>query len=128
MPFVTGVRFKDKGKMYYFDLGDIQVNTGDVVLVETVRGVEMGTVVIDKKDIPEDQLILPLKKVLRIATPEDFKTDAQNKEKANSAMETAKTKIQEHGLEMHLVDAEYTFDGSKVIIYFTADGRVDSVN
>lgn len=125
MPLVTGVRFKDKGKVYYFDSGDIQVNTDDMVLVETVRGVEMGTAVIGKKDVPEDQLVLPLKKVLRIATPEDLKVDAQNKEKAKSAMETAKTKVQAHGLEMHLVDAEYTFDSSRVIIYFTADGRVD---
>src|SRR5690554_4169905 len=124
MSLVTGVRSKDKGKIYYFDPGDIQVNADDMVLVETVRGVEMGVVVIGKKDVPEDQLVLPLKKVLRIATPEDMKVDAQNEEKAKSAMETAKAKVQAHGLEMHLVGAEYTFDGSRVIIYFTADGRV----
>lgn len=125
MTVVVGVRFRDRGKIYYFDPVDIQVNIGDRVLVETVRGIEMGNITMAAKDVPESKLVLPLKKVLRVATPEDEVIDAANKKKAQEAMEVAKTKIAEHGLEMRLVDAEYTFDGSRVILYFTADGRVD---
>lgn len=125
MPVVVGVRFKDRGKVYYFDPAEIQVNLGDRVLVETVRGVEMGDIAMAAKDIPESRLVLPLKKVLRVATPEDAVTDEANRKKAQEALEVAKAKIAEHNLEMHLVDAEYTFDGSRVVLYFTADGRVD---
>ena len=125
MSLVVGVRFKDRGKVYYFDPQEIQVNVGDRVLVETVRGIEMGDIAMGAKDIPEGKLVMPLKRVLRIATSEDAVTDEANKKKAQEAIEVAKTKIGEHNLEMHVVDAEYTFDGSRVVLYFTADGRVD---
>ena len=125
MPLVTGVRFREKGKVYYFDPGDIRLKPGEKVLAETVRGVEIGIVAMEPKEVPEDKLVLPLKKVLRLAHKEDFATEDQNKQKAEDAMEIARQKIQTHGLEMRLVDAEYTFDGSRVTLYFTADGRVD---
>lgn len=111
--------------MYYFDPGDLQVKRGDQVLVETVRGVELGSVLMASKDVPEDRLVTPLKRVIRVATPDDLVVDEANKKKALEAMDVAKQKIADHGLEMHLVDAEYTFDGSRVVLYFTADGRVD---
>ena len=125
MATVVGVRFKDKGKVYYFDPGELQVKAGDRVLVETVRGLELGNVLTGPKDVPDERLVTPLKKVIRVATPEDMVVDHANKKKALQAMEVAKQKIADHGLEMHLVDAEYTFDGSRVVLYFTADGRVD---
>ncbi|MGI6633246.1 MAG: PSP1 domain-containing protein [Bacillota bacterium] len=125
MQVVVGVRFKERGKIYYFDPGDIVVREGDQVLVETVRGVELGYVALGPKEVATEKLVLPLKKVLRVATPEDLVTHEANRKKALDAMETAKAKIADHGLEMHLVDAEYTFDGSRVVLYFTADGRVD---
>lgn len=111
--------------MYYFDPGNHEVKAGDQVLVETVRGVEMGSVFTGPKDVPEERLVLPLRKVIRVATQEDLATDRANKDKAIQATEVARQKIADHGLEMHLVDAEYTFDGSRVVLYFTADGRVD---
>jgi cell fate regulator YaaT (PSP1 superfamily) len=125
MPTVTGIRFKEKGKVYYFDPGDIPLKAGDKVLVETVKGTEMGIVAIEPRDVPEEELVLPLKKVLRLAGEEDLAVTRQNEEKASEAMKIAAEKIAHHGLEMRLVDAEYTFDGSRVTIYFTADGRVD---
>ncbi|MGI6620988.1 MAG: PSP1 domain-containing protein [Bacillota bacterium] len=125
MPIVAGIRFKEKGKVYYFDPGDIPLKLGDKVLVETVKGIEMGTVVIEPRDVPEEDLVLPLKKVLRVAGEEDLAVARQNEEKASEAMKIAAEKIAQHGLEMRLVDAEYTFGGSRVTIYFTADGRVD---
>jgi cell fate regulator YaaT (PSP1 superfamily) len=125
MPIVAGIRFKEKGKVYYFDPGDIPLKLGDKVLVETVKGIEMGTVVIEPRDVPEEDLVLPLKKVLRVAGEEDLAVARQNEEKASEAMKIAAEKIAQHGLEMRLVDAEYTFGGSRVAIYFTADGRVD---
>ncbi|HHW17379.1 MAG TPA: stage 0 sporulation family protein [Firmicutes bacterium] len=125
MAIVIGVKFRDRGKVYYFDPGDVEVNVRDKVLVETVRGIEMGTVVFGPREVPEDKLVLPLKKVVRVATEEDIEIDKKNREKAKEAMEVAKAKVLEHNLDMRLVDAEYTFDGSKVTLYFTADGRVD---
>jgi cell fate regulator YaaT (PSP1 superfamily) len=125
MPLVVGVRFRDRGKIYYFDPQDIQVNVGDRVLVETVRGIEMGHIAMGAKDVPESKLVLPLKRVLRVATPEDAVAEEAGKKKAQEAIAVAKTKIDDHNLEMHVVDAEYTFDGSRVVLYFTADGRVD---
>ncbi len=125
MPLVTGVRFKEIGKVYYFDPGDIELNVGDKVLVETVKGVEIGTVAIEPKDVPYDELVQPLRKVIRLAHDEDIEIENQNKQKALEAMETAEQKIAQHGLEMNLVDAEYTFDCSRITLYFTADGRVD---
>ncbi|MGI6642938.1 MAG: PSP1 domain-containing protein [Bacillota bacterium] len=125
MPSVVGVRFKDRGKVYYFAPVDLSLNVGDSVLVETVRGIEMGTLAMGPKEVPEDRLVLPLKRVIRVATPEDIAVYRDNIVKAKEAMEIAKAKIADHGLDMHLVDAEYTFDGSRVVLYFTADGRVD---
>jgi cell fate regulator YaaT (PSP1 superfamily) len=125
MAIVVGVRFKDRGKMYYFDPGDLNVKVGDQVLVETIRGTEIGSVFTGPRDVPDERLVTPLKKVIRVATAEDMVTDQANKKKALEAMDVAKQKIADHGLEMHLVDAEYTFDGSRVVLYFTADGRVD---
>jgi len=122
---VVGVRFKDKGKVYYFDPGGLEIKPGDRVLVETVRGLELGSVLMGPREVPEERLVMPLKKIIRVATPEDTMTDQANKKKALQAMEVARQKIADHGLEMHLVDAEYTFDGSRVVLYFTADGRVD---
>lgn len=125
MQVVVGVRFRERGKIYYFDPGDIALNEGDRVIVETVRGVELGTVDVGPKEVAPEKLVQPLKKVLRVATPEDVATHDANRKKALEAMETAKGKIAEHGLEMRLVDAEYTLDGSRIVLYFTADGRVD---
>ncbi len=125
MPSVVGVRFKDRGKVYYFDPIDLSLNVGDSVLVETVRGIEMGSLVMGPKEVPEDKLVLPLKRVIRVATLEDVTVDESNRTKAREAMDIAKAKVADHGLDMHLVDAEYTFDGSRVVLYFTADGRVD---
>ena len=125
MSSVVGIRFKDRGKVYYFDPAGLPLVVGDSVLVETVRGVEMGSLVMGAKDIPEDKLVLPLKQVIRVATPEDIETNETNRQKAKEALEVAKNKILEHRLDMHLVEAEYTFDGSRVVLYFTADGRVD---
>lgn len=125
MPVVVGVRFKDRGKMYYFDPGDLQLQPGDHVLVETVRGTEMGSVLTGSKEVPEEKLMSPLRRVIRAATPEDLVVDQGNRKKAGEAMDIVRQKIAAHGLEMHLVDAEYTFDASRVVLYFTADGRVD---
>lgn len=125
MTIVAGIRFKDKGKVYYFDPGELSLKRGDKVLVETVKGIEMGVVDIEPRDVPEEDLVLPLKKVLRLAGEEDLAIARENEAKASEAMKIAAEKIAHHGLEMRLVDAEYTFDGSRVTIYFTADGRVD---
>jgi cell fate regulator YaaT (PSP1 superfamily) len=125
MALVVGVRFKEKGKAYYFGCGDLHLTIGDNVVVETVKGMEMGTVCTEPRDVPEDRLVLPLKKVIRIANKEDLITQQYNKDKAQQALAIADKKIREHGLDMRLVDAEYAFDGSRVTIYFTADARVD---
>ncbi|HOV66639.1 MAG TPA: regulatory iron-sulfur-containing complex subunit RicT, partial [Bacillota bacterium] len=125
MALVVGVRFKEKGKAYYFSCGDLGLTIGDKVVVETVKGMEMGTVCTEPRDVPEDRLVLPLKKVVRIANKEDLITQRHNQDKAQQALAIADKKIREHGLDMRLVDAEYAFDGSRVTIYFTADARVD---
>lgn len=125
MPKVAGIRFKEKGKTYYFDPGDMALKTGDKVLVETVKGTEIGTVATEPKEVPHDELILPLRKVVRPACKEDLDVAKQNEGKAAEAVEIAAKKIAQHGLQMRLVSAEYTFDGSRVTLYFTADGRID---
>jgi cell fate regulator YaaT (PSP1 superfamily) len=125
MPVVVGVRFRDHGKTYYFDPEGVELKGSERVLVETVRGLELGTVIMGPTEVPEDKLIFPLRRVVRVATEEDEAINRSNKGRAEEAMEVARTKIAEHGLEMHLVDAEYTFDGSRIVFYFTADGRVD---
>lgn len=122
---VIGVRFKKAGKIYYFDPDDIEINKGQNVIVETARGVEFGEVVVGTKDVSEEEIVSPLKKVLRIATEEDEMANRANKEKEEQAFDICLKKIEEHGLEMKLIDVEYTFDNNKVIFYFTADGRVD---
>ena len=122
---VIGVRFKKAGKIYYFGPDKYDINKGDFVIVETARGIEFGECVIGIKQIPEESIISPLKLVLRIATKDDIKKHKENKEKEKSAFEICLNKISEHGLNMKLIDVEYTFDNNKVIFYFTADGRVD---
>jgi cell fate regulator YaaT (PSP1 superfamily) len=122
---VVGVRFKKAGKIYYFDPSEITVPNDEFVIVETVRGIEYGKVVISNKQVSEDDVVLPLKKVLRIADPKDKLTVEENKAAAQEAYEVCEQKVVEHGLDMKLVDVEYTFDRNKVIFYFTADGRVD---
>ncbi|MCT4564936.1 MAG: stage 0 sporulation family protein [Maledivibacter sp.] len=122
---VIGVRFKKAGKIYYFDPDDIDVEKGQNVIVETARGIEFGEVVVGSKEISEEEIVSPLKKVLRIATLEDEIINKENNEKETKAFEICLEKIEEHGLEMKLIDVEYTFDNNKVIFYFTADGRVD---
>ncbi|WP_309091540.1 stage 0 sporulation family protein [Domibacillus sp.] len=122
---VVGVRFKQAGKIYYFDPGDLGIQKEDHVIVETVRGVEYGHVVVGPKEIDEDDVVLPLKKVIRAADQKDRLAVQENSEAAIQAFETCTSKITEHNLDMKLVDVEYTFDRNKVIFYFTADGRVD---
>lgn len=122
---IVGVRFRTAGKIYFFSPGDLDIKKGDHVIVETARGIEYGTVVSDAREIEEDGVVQPLKPVLRIATPKDDEQAAKNKEKEKDAFKICLEKIQAHGLEMKLIDAEYTFDNNKVLFYFTADGRVD---
>ena len=122
---VVGVRFRKAGKIYYFDPKDLEMKAGDHVIVETARGVEYGTVMTDPKGVLDDQVVQPLKPVLRLATKEDDKTEAKNREKEKQAYKICQEKIQKHGLEMKLVQAEYTFDNNKLLFYFTADGRID---
>ncbi|MDN5331683.1 MAG: hypothetical protein PWP45_908 [Tepidanaerobacteraceae bacterium] len=122
---VIGVRFKKAGKIYYFNPKDLELSVGDRVIVETSRGVEFGEVVIGTKEVREEDVISPLKDVIRKASEEDEKVVEENRIKAKEAARIAEKKIEEHGLEMKLVDVEYTFDRSKLIFYFTADGRVD---
>ena len=122
---VIGVRFRKAGKIYFFSPLEFEIQTGDHVIVETARGVEYGTVVIAPKDIEEEKVIQPLKPVIRVATPEDDHIEAQNKEKEKEAFKICLEKIRKHGLEMKLIDSEYTFDNNKLLFYFTADGRID---
>ena len=122
---VIGVRFKQAGKIYYFDPGNLKIKQDMNVIVETVRGLEHGKAVIGEREVPEEDVVLPLKKVLRVATPEDTAQMEANSKKEEDAKAVCMKKIEEHQLPMKLVDVEYTFDGSKVIFYFTAEGRVD---
>lgn len=122
---VVGVRFKKAGKIYYFNPVDIDIDIDDHVIVETARGIEFGQVVVGPKDIKEDEVVSPLKDVIRVATEEDVEKNNDNKVKEEEAFEVCVRKIDEHGLDMKLIDVEYTFDNNKVIFYFTADGRVD---
>ncbi len=122
---VVGVRFKKAGKIYYFDPADMNIQKDTYVVVETARGIEFGECVIGIKEINENNIVSPLKSVLRIATNEDIEKHFKNKDKEKDAFDICLKKIQEHGLTMKLIDVEYTFDNNKVIFYFTADGRVD---
>ena len=125
---VVGVRFKDAGKIYYFDPEQLELSAGSPVIVETVRGVEFGRIVVPPKEVNVDEVVLPLKKVVRVATEEDQSTLEENKEKSREALVMCAEKVEKHGLDMKLVDVEYTFDNSKIIFYFTADGRIDFRN
>lgn len=122
---VVGIRFKKAGKIYYFDPDKKWIKKGDYVVVETARGIEFGQVVVGPKLVKEEEIIQPLKKVLRVATNEDIKRNEENRKKELEAFEICLEKIEKHQLDMKLVDIEYTFDNNKVIFYFTADGRVD---
>ena len=122
---VIGVRFRTAGKIYFFDPGRFRIKRGDHVIVETARGIEFGTVVGDPRLVEDDKVIQPLKPVIRIANARDLEQEANNKIKEKEAFKICLEKIKKHGLEMKLIDAEYTFDNNKVLFYFTADGRID---
>ena len=122
---VVGIRFKSAGKIYYFDGEHKHYRRGEHVIVETSRGIEYGTVVLPDKKITDDEIVSPLKKVIRKATPEDDAQAEANKIKEKEAFDICSQKIADHSLDMKLVDVEYTFDNSKVLFYFTADGRID---
>lgn len=121
----VGVRFKKAGKIYYFDPDELVINLEDNVIVETIRGIEFGEVVLGIREVAEEQIVAPLKKVLRVATEEDKKIYWDNKNKERDALSLCLQKVQQHNLDMKLIDVEYTFDNNKIIFYFTADGRID---
>lgn len=125
MTKVVGVRFRNVGKIYYFSPKDYEVKAGDHVIVETARGIEYGKVVLAPREVGDESVVHPLKEVLRVATKEDNEREAQNRIREKDAFKICQKKIREHGLEMKLIDAEYTFDNNKVLFYFTADGRID---
>ena len=125
MTEVICVRFRTAGKIYYFSPGNLKVKRGDNVIVETARGVEFGKVVSDIKEVEEKKVVQPLKKIIRIATSEDKEIEKKNREKEKEAFAICLEKVYKHKLDMKLVEAEYTFDGNKLLFYFTADGRVD---
>ncbi len=125
MTNVVGVKFKDAGKLYYFSPGKLHVKAGDNVIVETARGLEFGKVTMGVTQIKESELVAPLKNIIRIATEKDKKKHAENLAKKEEALRLCQEKVDAHKLEMKLIDVEYTFDNSKIVFYFTADGRVD---
>ena len=125
MEKVIGVRFRTAGKIYYFSPGKLNIPRGKHVIVETARGVEYGSVVVGTKEVEDKKVVQPLKQVIRMATEEDRAIEAKNKEKEKEAFKICLEKIRKRGLEMKLIDAEYTFDNNKVLFYFTADGRID---
>jgi cell fate regulator YaaT (PSP1 superfamily) len=122
---IVGVKFRTAGKTYYFDPLDFDLKTGDEVIVETARGIEFGTVAFDIKDVDDSEVVQPLKPIMRKADAGDRKRNAENIAKRERALQICQEKVDARKLEMKLVDVEYTFDNSKVIFYFTADGRVD---
>ena len=125
MTTIIGVRFRGSGKIYYFDPAGLPLVSGTEVIVETARGIEMGTCAGPVRDVSDDQVTLPLKKVIRAATDEDILHVQENRRKEKEAMEICREKIEKHGLDMKLIDAEYTFDRNKILFYFTSEGRVD---
>ena len=125
MAEVIGVRFKQVGKVYYFDPAGVQVQKEDSVIVETARGVECGEVAMENRQVSDESVVKPLKKVIRKATKEDLAQVRKNQEKQAAAAKICNEKIAVHKLDMKLVDVEYTFDNNKILFYFTADGRVD---
>ena len=122
---IIGVKFRNVGKVYYFDPGDLDIHYNDHVIVETARGIEYGTVMMMPTEVPDEKITAPLKPVIRMADAKDDERERTNREKEKNAYKICKQKIREHGLEMKLIAAEYTFDNSKVLFYFTADGRID---
>ena len=122
---VAGIRFKKVGKIYYFSPGNLKLKSGDHVIVETSRGIEYGTVAVPSKTVSEEDIVPPLKSILRIATPDDDKQIEINKQKEKEALAVCQEKIRNHNLEMKLIDVEYTFDHNKILFYFSADGRID---
>lgn len=125
MKNIVGVRFKKPGKIYFFDPNNFTIEKGNFVIVETVNGYEYGEVVIPNRQLPDDKVINPLKKVIRIATAKDIKQYNENKSKEKEALKICQEKIKKHNLDMNLIDVEYKFDNSKILFYFTADGRID---
>ena len=125
MTCVIGVRFKDVGKVYYFDPNGLELKVGDNVIVETSCGVECGKVALANRELSDDKVTVPLKKLIRKATEEDLKTVEENRKKEKKAFAICEQKIAQHKLQMKLVNVEYTFDNNKILFYFTADGRVD---
>lgn len=122
---VIGVRFRQAGKVYFFSPEQFHVKQGDKVIVETARGVEFGSVVMGPKEVEDEEITQPLKPVIRVATEEDKRNEEKNREKEKEAFDICLDKIRKHELDMKLINAEYTFDGNKVLFYFTADGRID---
>ncbi|HHV28368.1 PSP1 domain-containing protein [Acetivibrio mesophilus] len=122
---VVGIRFKKAGKIYYFDPGDLEIDLNENAIVETARGIEFGQVVVPNTEVSEEEIVAPLKKVIRIATEEDKEHHEENVRKEKEAFDICLQKISNHNLEMKLIDVEYTFDNNKILFYFTADGRVD---
>ena len=122
---VIGVRFRTAGKIYFFSPGELEIKPGEYVIVETARGIEYGRVVSGPKEVSDDEVVQPLKSVIRIANEQDKKTVEKNKEKEKEAFKICLEKIRKHNLQMKLIDVEYTFDNNKVLFYFTADGRID---
>ncbi len=122
---VIGVRFRTAGKIYFFNPGNFEIKQNDHVIVETARGIEYGTVISAPKEVEEEKVVQPLKSVLRIANEKDDEQEAANRQKEKEAFKICLEKIRKHGLQMKLIDAEYTFDNNKVLFYFTADGRID---
>ena len=125
---IVGVRFKQAGKVYYFDPNGLSLSEGMNVIVETARGLEFGTVSANPGEVSEKSVVKPLKKVVRIANEEDERRHRENMARKQDSLNTCQKKIDEHGLDMKLIDVEYTFDNSKIVFYFTADGRVDFRN
>ncbi|MBR0127129.1 MAG: stage 0 sporulation family protein [Firmicutes bacterium] len=125
MAKVVGVKFKEAGKMYYFSPGNVKVKLGDSVIVETARGLEFCKVTLEETEVSDSSLVAPLKNIVRIATPADEKKNESNLARKEETLRICQEKIEAHGLEMKLIDVEFTFDNSKVVFYFTADGRVD---
>lgn len=125
MAEIVGVRFKDVGKVYYFDPVGVKLAKGERVIVETARGIECGEVAMDNREVPDEEIAHSLKRIIRKATDDDLKKVEENRQKEKNARAICEKKIAHHGLEMKLVDVEYTFDGSKILFYFIADGRID---
>lgn len=125
MKVIIGVRFRQAGKVYYFDPGKHELKRGEHVIVETAKGVEIGTVVLPNREIAEEEIVAPLKGIMRVATQEDEAKEVENRKREKEAFKICLEKIRKHKLEMKLIEAEYTFDNNKLLFYFTADGRID---